>query len=260
MPLSPDRAAGLLKWKLRRNLPYVSTLFLIRHGQAGLRDDYDRLSPLGQEQAARLAQWFLQEGIAFDRLISGGLRRQKETAAIVAGALSSRGAAPPAIEEDPRWSEFDLDAVYAGLAPRIAADDDDFRRQYEELLERMRSGEDGIHRQWTPADTQVVKAWIEGCYPFDGESWPAFVARVHAALEDAARHGAARTAVFTSATPAAIAVASAFGSRAPAHIMRLAGAAVNTNFTILDFRGAEPALACFNAIPHLDEARLRTHR
>ncbi len=256
MPLSPDRADGLLKWKLRRNLPHVSTLFLIRHGQAGLRDDYDRLSPLGQEQASRLAQWFLREGIAFDRLISGGLRRQKETAAIVAEILSG-GAA---VEEDPRWSEFDLDAVYAGHAPRIAAEDAAFRRQYEELLARMRSGEDGIHRQWTPADTQVVKAWIEGRYPFEGESWPVFVARVHAALEDAARHAAGRTAIFTSATPAAIAVASAFGSREPAHIMRLAGAAVNTNFTILEVRGAGPALACFNAIPHLDEARLRTHR
>jgi broad specificity phosphatase PhoE len=238
----------------------VSTLFLIRHGQAGLRDDYDRLSPLGQEQARKLAGWFLREGIAFDRMVSGGLRRQKETAAIVAEILSGGEAAPAAVEEDPRWSEFDLDAVYAGLAPRIAAEDPDFRRQYEELLARMRSGEDGIHRQWTPADTQVVKAWIEGRYPFEGESWPAFVSRVHAALEDAARRGAARTAVFTSATPAAIAVAAAFGSREPAHIMRLAGAAVNTNFTILEFRGGEPALACFNAVPHLDEPRLRTHR
>jgi len=238
----------------------VSTLFLIRHGQAGLRDDYDRLSPLGQEQARRLAQWFLREGIAFERLICGGLRRQRETAAIVADVLSSRGAAPPAMEEDPRWSEFDLDAVYAGLAPRIAAENPDFRRQYEELLARMRSGEDGIHRQWTPADTQVVKAWIEGRYPFEGESWPAFLDRVQSGLRDAFRHGAARTAIFTSATPAAIAVASAFGSREPAHIMRLAGAAVNTNFTILDFRGGEPALACFNSTPHLDEAHLRTHR
>lgn len=234
----------------------MSTLFLIRHGQAGLRDDYDRLSPLGREQARKLAEWFLREGITFDRMICGGLRRQKETAAIVAEILSG-GAA---VEEDPRWSEFDLDAVYAGLAPRIAAEDPDFRRQYEELLERVRSGEDGIHRRWTPADTQVVKAWIEGRYPFEGESWPAFVARVHAALEDAARHGATRTAVFTSATPAAIAVASAFGSRAPAHIMRLAGTAVNTNFTILEFRGCEPALACFNSTPHLGEPRLRTHR
>lgn len=235
----------------------MPTLYLIRHGQAGLRDDYDRLSPLGREQARRLGDYLLREGIVFDHVLCGGLRRQKETAAIVAGALSAGGAA---VEEDPRWSEFDLDAVYTDLAPRIAAEDPVFRQQYEELLERMRSGEDGIHRQWTPADTRVVRAWVENRYPFAGESWSAFLDRVHAALGDAIRAGAQATAVFTSATPAAIAVASAFGSRAPAHIMRLAGAAVNTNFTVLDTRDGEPALVCFNAVPHLDEARLRTRR
>lgn len=238
----------------------MSTLYLIRHGQAGLRDDYDRLSPLGREQARRLAQWFLQEGIAFERLLAGGLRRQQETAAIVAEAMAASGSAPPEVETDPRWSEFDLDQVYAGIAPQIAAGDAAFRAQYEELLARVRSGEDGIHRQWTAADTAVVRAWIEGRYPFEGESWPAFLDRVHSAFADAARTSARRTAVFTSATPVAISVASLFGSRAPAHIMRLAGAAVNTNFTILDLRGGDAALACFNAFPHLHEPRLRTFR
>ncbi|MFZ5927415.1 MAG: histidine phosphatase family protein [Acidobacteriota bacterium] len=238
----------------------MSTLYLIRHGQAGLRDDYDRLSALGQEQARCLAQWFLREGITFDRMITGGLRRQNETSAIVAEMMLAAGAAPQEVEVDPRWSEFDLDQVYAGIAPHIAAEDPAFRSQYEDLLARMRSGEDGIHRQWTPADTMVVRAWIEGRYPFDGESWPAFLDRVHSALADAIQSPARRTAVFTSATPVAIAVASLFGSRAPMHIMRLAGAAVNTNVTILDTRGGGAALACFNAFPHLTEPRLRTFR
>jgi broad specificity phosphatase PhoE len=238
----------------------VSTLYLIRHGQAGLRDDYDRLSPLGQEQARRLAAWFLHEGIAFDRILCGGLRRQKETASIAAEVLAAAGAAPAAIEEDPRWSEFDLDQVYAGIAPRIAAEDEGFRAQYEELLARMRSGEDGVHRQWTQADTMVVRAWIEGRYPFEGESWPAFAGRVRSALADVTSALTRRTAVFTSATPVGICVASLFGSSAPMHIMRLAGAAVNTNFTVLDIRDGEASLACFNAFPHLSEPRLRTFR
>lgn len=252
--------AGLLKWKQRRLSPTVSTVYLIRHGQAGLRDDYDRLSPLGQEQARRLAQWFLREGIAFDRLITGGLRRQNETSALVAEPMLAAGAAPREVEVDPRWSEFDLDRVYEGIAPQIAAEDAAFRVQYEELQARIRSGENGVHRQWTPADTTVVRAWIEGRYPFEGESWSAFLDRVHAALSDLLQSPARRTAVFTSATPVAISIASLFGSRTPMHIMRLAGAAVNTNFTILDLRGGDAALACFNAFPHLDEPRLRTFR
>ena len=238
----------------------MTSLFLIRHGQAGTRDDYDRLSPLGRRQSRLLAEFFLREGIVFDRIVAGGLRRQQETAAIVREALAAAGAAPPRIEADPRWSEFDLDEVYAGIAPQIAAHDAEFRAQYEEMLARIRAGDGAIHRQWTPADTAVVRAWVEGRCSFEGESWAAFVGRVQAALRDAAANGAQRTAVFTSATPAAISVASTFSSSDPMPIMRMAGAALNTNFTILDTRGGVPALACFNAVPHLAEPELRTLR
>ena len=238
----------------------MNSLFLIRHGQAGTRDDYDRLSPLGRQQAQRLAEFLLREGIAFDRVLAGGLRRQQETAEIVCEALAAAGAPPPQIEVDPRWSEFDLDQVYAGIAPQIAAHDAEFRAQYEEMLTRIRAGDGAIHRQWTPADTAVVRAWVEGRYGFEGESWAEFVGRVQAALRDAAANGAQRTAVFTSATPAAISVASTFSCSDPLPILRMAGAALNTNLTILDIRGGVPALACFNAVPHLGEPALRTFR
>lgn len=235
-------------------------IFLIRHGQAGTRDDYDRLSPLGEEQARRLARHFLREGIEFDRWIAGGLRRQQQTAAIVREIYAEAGRRLPELEIDPRWSEFDLDQVYAGIAPQIAARDEAFRRHYEEMLARIRAGDGSVHRQWTPADTQVVRAWIEQRYPFEGESWAAFVDRVQQAFRDAADGSARSVAVFTSATPVAIAVAAAFGSSSPLSIMRMAGAALNTNFTILEWRDGAASLACFNAVPHLDEPRLRTFR
>jgi broad specificity phosphatase PhoE len=238
----------------------VPTVFLIRHGQAGTRDDYDRLSPLGEEQAQCLARYFLREGIEFDCMIAGGLQRQQQTAAIVREVYADAGFPLPELKIDPRWSEFDLDQVYAGIAPQIAARDEAFRAHYEEMLELVRSGDGAIHRRWTEADTQVVRAWIEQQYPFEGESWEAFLGRVHEAFRDALRGAARRTAVFTSATPAAIAVASSFGSRAPQQIMRLAGAAINTNFTVFDVRDGSPGLVCFNAVPHLEEPRLRTFR
>ncbi|MCS7044325.1 MAG: histidine phosphatase family protein [Bryobacteraceae bacterium] len=238
----------------------AETVFLIRHGQAGTRDDYDRLSPLGEEQALCLARYLLREGISFDRWIAGGLRRQQQTAQIVHGAFRQAGQTPPEIEVDARWSEFDLDQVYAGIAPQIAAEDAAFRAHYEEMLARIRAGDGTVHRQWTPADTQVVRAWIEQRFPFEGESWADFLDRVQQAFRDAANGAARRVAIFTSATPAAITVASVFGSRAPLHIMRMAGAALNANFTIVDVRGGAPSLSCFNAVPHLDDPRLRTYR
>jgi len=239
----------------------VSTIYFIRHGQAGQRDDYDRLSDLGGQQARLLGEHLCQEGLRFDAAIVGGLRRQEETADIVLGALKAAGLEPPRIESDVRWNEFDLDEVYAGIAPRIAADDEEFRASYDEIKRLISAGDGHIHRNWTPADTRVVKEWIVGRYEFEGESWARFTARVKEAGTALAQLPAGtKTAVFTSATPVSIWVAAAFGSARPAHVMRLAGAAINTNLTLIEWRDGEPHLGCFNAIPHLMEPALRTRR
>lgn len=238
----------------------MSTTYFFRHGQAGQRDDYDRLSETGREQARLLGEHLRREGLKFDRVVVGGLRRQRETAEIVLAELRAVGLEPGRVESDERWNEFDLDVVYAGIAPRMAAEDPAFKAAYEEIGRRIREGDGHIHRQWTPADTQVVKAWIEGRYEMEGESWVEFVERVQAAGRELAGENGVKTAVFTSATPVSILVAGALGSRNPLHVMRLAGAAVNTNYTVIAWRDGEAHLGCFNAVPHLAEAGMRTFR
>ncbi|MBL0157023.1 MAG: histidine phosphatase family protein [Bryobacterales bacterium] len=234
----------------------MSTVYFFRHGQAGSRDDYDRLSELGHEQATLLGAHVAREGWQFDRVLCGGLRRQQETAAAV---LRQTTLAPPVM--DTRWNEFDLDEVFAGIAPQMAADDPEFRTEYEEIERLVRGGDGAIHRQWRPADTKVVKAWIEGRYSYDGESWLQFVRRVkEAGAEMAALPADAKVAVFTSATPVSIWVAAAFASEEPPHVMKLAGAAINSNITVLRWLHGEPHLGCFNATPHLGDPRLRTFR
>ena len=234
----------------------MSTVYFFRHGQAGSRDDYDRLSEVGREQATLLGAHVAREGWSFDRVICGGLRRQQETAAAVIGEAKLT---PPDL--DTRWNEFDLDDVFAGIAPQMAAEDTLFQTEYEEINELIRSGDGAIHRQWRPADTKVVKAWIEGRYTFEGESWLQFVARVKdAGAEFAALPANSRVAVFTSATPVSIWVAAAFSSEHPPHVMKLAGASINSNITVLKWLHGEPHLGCFNATPHLADPRLRTFR
>lgn len=234
----------------------MSTVYFFRHGQAGSRDDYDRLSELGHEQATLLGAHVAREGWQFDRVLCGGLRRQQETAAAV---VREATLAAPVL--DTRWNEFDLDEVFAGIAPQMAADDPEFRAEFEEIERLIQGGDGAIHRQWRPADTKVVKAWIEGRYTYNGESWLQFVRRVkEAGGEMAALPADARVAVFTSATPVSIWVAAAFSSEQPPHVMKLAGAAINSNITVLRWLHGEPHLGCFNATPHLGDARLRTFR
>ena len=242
-------------------MSFVNPLSLIRHGQAGTRDEYDRLSSLGKTQARALGVWLAKEGVRFDAVWTGGLQRQRETAGLVLGAMAEAGSPQPEPVQDRRWNEFDLDAVYAALAPQLADEDPVLRERLEALQRAIDSGDSKIHRTWTSTDSAVVNAWISGRYPFEGESWIDFVARVQSAARErlAEASSGRRVAVFTSATPVGIAISLALPMEA-GDIMELAGAAINSNLSILNANGGQPRLFAFNWAAHLTNPEHRTFR
>ncbi len=70
----------------------MGSIYLIRHGQASFgADDYDVLSPTGIRQAEILGDHLLNLGVRFDRVLSGGLRRQQHTPAPPSNAWSPPG-------------------------------------------------------------------------------------------------------------------------------------------------------------------------
>lgn len=228
----------------------MQELYLIRHGQAGLRSDYDRLSDLGHEQARLLGAWFEKQGIEFEWVLSGGLRRQMETAA----AISSEAVI------DPEWNEFDLDSVYASIAPQLAAVDDEFRKEFEITTAQAADPTDPVHRAWRPSDFQVVKAWLEDRFPVDCETWANFQQRILKAFSRLeSKSDVKRIALVSSATPIGISTARLF--EAPVrHVFELAGSLHNASFTVFKKRPTGWALSGFNHTPHLGEEKLRTFR
>lgn len=231
---------------------------LIRHGQAGSRQLYDDLSPIGHEQSRALGEWFAERGVRFDAIVTGALNRQRRTAGELIAAMQSAGMACPVPEVDERWSEFDLDAVYAGIGPQLAREDERFRVEYEQLRVEIANPESSAHRTWRHCDVWVVRAWIEERFEFAGESFAQFGARVREALLSLPREG--NTAVVTSATPIALSAGAAL-DLAPRKVMQLAGAQRNTAFGEMDPRpGDDLRLVSFNNLPHIAEARLRTFR
>lgn len=225
----------------------MSALYLIRHGQAGSLDDYDKLSETGRAQSRLLGAYLAGQQIRFAAAYSGSLRRQIETAEEVRRACD----AMPEITVDPRWNEFDLEGVYRGIAPQLAAEDQEFRRQ----LAAVRSED----RDWTACGMALVEAWIEGRYSFEGESWAAFLGRIRGALEALRkRPGGQAVAVFTSATPMAIVAAMALGVT-DGTIMKLAGVTFNTAMTTLRVQPHDLTLFLFNGVAHLTP-ELRTFR
>jgi broad specificity phosphatase PhoE len=61
----------------------MSQLIVVRHGQAAaFSEDSDRLTPLGERQAAVLGEYWVKRGVSFDEVIVGGLRRHAQTSAV----------------------------------------------------------------------------------------------------------------------------------------------------------------------------------
>jgi broad specificity phosphatase PhoE len=228
----------------------MSRVYLIRHGQAGLRHNYDTLSDLGCKQAEELRSWFGREGIALDRVISGSLTRQKETARLAAG--------DPVV--DPRLAEFDLDAVYRSLAPALCRMDAQFKQEYEEMMHAMKTDDAPVHRQWNRCDVMVFKTWHLGTLPVEGESWEEFKARAVSAMDLVRAVGSReRVAIFTSATPIGLLLASLLGID-DSHAMRMAGACYNSSVTTLRVHDGEVSLIGYNAVAHLSDPSMRTFR
>lgn len=89
----------------------MPVIYLVRHGQASFgTDDYDVLSPTGEQQAALAGRELARRGVRTPIFGSGTLARQRDTATIVAGEC---GITTPELNIDPRWDEFDAHALVA---------------------------------------------------------------------------------------------------------------------------------------------------
>jgi broad specificity phosphatase PhoE len=238
----------------------LSSLYLIRHGQAGTRGHYDALSDLGKRQAYLLGRHLAGQKIPFKAFIAGCRNRQRQTAEEVWRAYREAGAAVPDIVSDPNWNEFDMTAVFSEFAPRLCEADPRFKQDYQELLQKLEDANSPIHQAWTECDTQAMRAWIEGRYPCRTETWAAFRERVLGARASLGAHQPGDVvAIFTSATPISIWVAAALGV-SDDKIMPLAGVMYNSAVTTMRLRDDGAMLFSFNGVPHLNEPQLRTFR
>jgi broad specificity phosphatase PhoE len=214
----------------------MTEVTLIRHGQAnsGARNesDYDRLSPLGQQQASWLGEHLRRTG-GFDRVVSGTLQRQKETAA----ALNLDGR--PHLT-DPRLNELDYfylsDVLHARDGTPFPTGPAEFAAHVQNVLELWRRGDAGPGH----------------------ESYEDFGARVLGALDDAAKAGPGAVLV-TSTGVIATLCALALGLEAMMKA-RLFLKVVNTSVHRFEFQDGELHLNQFGATPHLDYPERRNAR
>ena len=212
----------------------MGDIILVRHGQANSyatnEADYDRLSDLGKTQAEWLGEWLRLHEYAFDHVVSGTLRRHRQT---VAGMGFEA-------DEDARLNELDYYTLSHAL--------------HRATGEPLPTG-DGFADHMPTVFAAWREAEIEGAEPYQ-----AFEDRVAALLSDAARPGRRVLCVTSGGV-----IGMVLRHLLDLDILKMSRVMLpiwNTSVHRLHVRDTETILAGFNAIPHLelpDRAHARTY-
>lgn len=244
----------------------MSRLLLIRHGQASFSahperafEDYDRLSELGIRQSSALGDELASGGVLFDRVYSGPLLRQRQTAECVAQAYERASLAWPGIKEMPELAEHEGSRVVRHALSSEA--------EHEDALNRLLSttGADGeeveLMRTYFSVFRRVTRKWARGetAAPDVEETWQAFRARVDSGVRRVlAESGKGVTVgMFTSGGPVGSTVAWALGL-GDEQALELAWMVENATVTELLFSGDEVSLKSFNVQPRLGAPEMVT--
>ncbi len=202
----------------------MGEITLVRHGQANshatTEEDYDRLSELGHEQAKWLGEWMAEHEKPFDHVVSGTLRRHRET---VAGMGFQA-------DEDARLNELD----YYRLTAALNAFDG-----------TPAPGPDGFADHMPKVFAAWHAAEIQGA-----ESYHAFETRVGEMLREAAVPGRRILCVTSGGV-----IGMVLRHLLDLDLIRMAAVMLpiyNTSLHRIHVMPGRTILAGFNATPHLD--------
>ena len=209
----------------------TGTIYLLRHGQAdssaagrgqwqrGMEEQYDRLTRVGHRQAQLVTaelQRRLKGGAA---LVSGPLRRQRDTLAPLSQSL---GLSPTVMEG---WCEFNSDSV---VAPYLDEHPEE-RDRLADIYRQAANGEDRElllegHRLLGVVLDRALGRWVEApaFQDFRRQVLGAFAAVVEIAQER-------DVVVATSGGPISVIVSSLFGS----NFRHLIGRTYTASLTVL---------------------------
>ena len=211
-------------------------LLIVRHGQASFgAADYDALSALGVRQAQRTAAALQAAGIPVARVISGSLRRQRDTASAIARAYGLTASV------DAGWDEYDADPILVEHSPSA---------------QRLEHPSDPGAAPSSPRAFQAVletalEGWIAAGEDSPApETWPAFSGRVTAALAAAGASGPGTTVVCSSGGSIA-AVCVALAGREPRGFVAFNRVCVNCGISRIVVGRGGTNLLSFNEHQHL---------
>ncbi|OOG46016.1 histidine phosphatase family protein [Rhodanobacter sp. C01] len=217
-------------------------MLLIRHGQASFSaDEYDRLSPLGEEQSRRLGAWLAACGSTPDLIAIGPRERHRRTAEL---CLEAAG-----IDREPLMLDGLDEVDHHDLLARLRPDLNGSGALRAELKQTP-----DPHRAFHHLFADAIARWVDGAHDAEYQlTWPTFRGNVMHALQTLTEHPARTTWAFTSGGPIAV-VANALLDAPLAQAFKLSWPLVNTGLTRLRLGQRGATLITYNAWPHLEHA------
>jgi broad specificity phosphatase PhoE len=249
--------------KFLRRVEGMGTLYLVRHGQASfLQDNYDNLSPLGEQQSRLLGQHWYQRKIKFHRVATGPCVRQKDTAKIIAASYRHAGLPFPDPQEFPEFDEYQAEAVLKRLLPQLLESDQAIADLHATFKSSAANAEQ--RKNFQKLFETVVGHWVSGKSPVEGvETWQEFKTRVNSGINKflTASQRGERVAIFTSGGPIAIAMQRALNLSDEA---TLGASWMSQNSSWSEFLYGANAnrftLSTFNTHPHIEDPAMLTYR
>lgn len=230
----------------------MAVIYLIRHGQASFgSEDYDRLSALGRRQARLLGEHLKRNRAPFEAVLSGGMRRQQDTAAEIGAAFGDRA---PEVTVSNAFNEYDHMGVIRAYMPLFMTEVGAPRGLEDAQVFRD-------HKLFEFAFRFMIKAWMDNV-PHDNEaleSWRDFCSRVSAGLDFAltAQGPKARVAIVTSGGTIAAALRAVLGL-SNKRTLSMNWSIYNASLTQLYYgrssRHEDALLLGFNNVSHLEES------
>ncbi len=220
-------------------------LYFVRHGQASFgQPAYDRLSPLGEQQAALLGRHFYNNGVRFDAVYSGALRRHVQTATIAMSQFNGNGS--PGIIIDADFNEFDSSDQMMNRLFSVIQEDPLLSDQ----MKQIHTDHGAIGRIFDIAEkAEMMPVEVAARMRLVQQ----FRDRIRGAIDNVVRKVGdnKKVVVFTSGGPTAVALRQTLDTSREQTI-RLGWELRNTSITVLRHHQDQLWLVLFNCVAHLE--------
>lgn len=222
----------------------MSEIYFVRHAQASLgAKNYDKLSELGWQQARWLGEYYREQGLTFDRVMVGDMRRHKET---LQGIVEGLGAnLEPKV--DARLNEFKFFPVLS-LYQKIYQPEAPPLKTAREFFVMLRT----VMEAWIAGELDEALRQQDKEQGTVTESWAQFNQRVIDALTEArGTEAKEKTLIVSSGGPKSLAMSHVLGLSDDATI-ELMMQIRNTSSTQFLSAPERMSLKAFNVLSHME--------